>query len=153
VGPLGRRQVAIARESRSGLIAEAGYLENLVLAHLGRGELAEARAVGEEALDVADRVGAALYQTWVRRGMASVLMAQEGVAAALRIRALLESAETLAETQGIRIELPRILLTRARLERLAGDEASARAQLDLALRLSQEMEYPYMIRELERELA
>ena len=149
---LGRRQVAIARESRSGLIAEAGYLENLVFAHLGRGELAEARAVAEEALEVGER-GAFLYRVWVNRGMASVLLAQEGVAAAERIRALLDRAEGLAEDRGSRLYLPDIMMTRAQLERLSGDESSARAWLERALRHGQEMEHPYLIQQVERELA
>ena len=77
-------------------------------------------------MEVAERVGASRYLTWASHGMARVLLAQEGVAAAERIRALLDRAETLTETHGNRLDLPDVMLTRAR---------------------------PYMIQQVERELA
>ena len=79
--------------------------------------------------------------------------ADPGTDAAERVRALLDAAEALADALGDRLHTPVVLRLRAQLARLEGDEGSAGEYLQEALRRSREMDFPYMIREVERELA
>jgi hypothetical protein len=99
------------------------------------GDIARARALADEALAVADRIGAVVDGIFARRTLARVLLAQEGATAARAIEEALDGAERLIEQTGALSFRPLVLLERAALAHLVGDTAARQRALREAHRV------------------
>jgi tetratricopeptide (TPR) repeat protein len=127
--------LAIARQYGTGLEREATALAWLAEAVLVAGDVARARARADEALAVADRIGAVLDGIFARRTLARVLLAQADATATGAIEEALDGAERLIEQTGAVSFRPLVLLERAALARLAGDAAARERALQEAHRV------------------
>jgi adenylate cyclase len=120
--------IAVAREKRTGLQIEPSLVVHLAEARMELGDLVEARALAERALETSQRQGY-FWEADADVILARVLMRAEGADAASRIEALLERAQTLVTNSGARSRDPMLRLQRAELARLRGDEAARRTAL------------------------
>jgi tetratricopeptide (TPR) repeat protein len=133
------RALTIIRERRTGLEREAGLLAWLAEACLGSGDLARSRAFAEEAVAIGRRIGVPVDTVYALKTLAHVLLAQEGAAAATAIRGALTEAEQVIAETGATSLAPLVLLERAELARLEGDDASRERALREAHGLFTEM--------------
>ena len=109
----------------------------LAEARLGAGDLDRARALAEEGVAIAARIGArvdAIYAHWT---LARVLL-RDGADQADAIRAALREARRLIEETGAKNILPLVLLEQAELARLEGDPTERERALREASRLFSE---------------
>ena len=137
-----QQELAIAREHRTLLFVEAGTLAMLAQAYLGRGEHGLARSTAEEAVAVARRCGARLFECDGHMTLAQVLLCVEGATATVAISRELEEAERLIAATGARSRAPFLHLHRAELARLGGDTALYEHELRTARRLFTEVGAP-----------
>jgi tetratricopeptide (TPR) repeat protein len=115
--------LAIARERRTGLELEVRLVSWLAEACLGEGDLARARALADEAVALGLRLGVPADLIQAQRTLVHVLFAQEGAAAAPAVCAALDAADRLIDAVGARSLAPLVLLDRAELARLQGDDS------------------------------
>jgi adenylate cyclase len=113
--------LALTRQCGTALEVEARLLAWLAEAVLAGGDIARARQLADEALAVADRIGAVLDGIIARRTLARVLLAGEGATAARAIEEALDGAERLIEQTGALSFRPLVLLERAALAELRRD--------------------------------
>ena len=144
--------LATARERGAGLCYEGRMLAHLAESYLGQGDLRRASSTAEEAVAVARE-----RETWVAECVAHltgarVLGAAHGVTSCDAGRGLLERALELAEQSGARSYVPFILVERAALARLTGDEATRQRELREAHRLFTEMGATARAEQVAREL-
>jgi class 3 adenylate cyclase len=138
------RALAVGREKRSGLFAEASVLAHLALARLETGDQAAAGSVADEAVAVARRQGARVLECLGLVVRARV--ARWSGAPSDAVRADLDAALTLVQETGAHTYEP---LIREELGRLRADESELREAVRLyevigatghALRLRTELE-------------
>ncbi len=127
------RALAVMREHRITLQAEAIVLTNLAEAYLGCGDVTRARASADEAVALARRRHTIELRPLLTH--ARVLLGSEGAAAAAEVEAGLRDAEADVERTEARVYTPFIHVERAALARLLGDEAAYQRELREAHRL------------------
>jgi len=133
------RSLTIMKEKGVALETEAYALATLACAHLGRGDVARAQALADEAAALARRQGTLAFLCAANVLRARALIARDGPRAAGDVEAILAEAEQLVAQTGARIHLPDVHLARAELARLAGDEAARHRELSEAHRLFTEI--------------
>jgi adenylate cyclase len=138
------RALAVAREKRSGLFAEASVLAHLAMAHLAAGDQAAAGSDADEAVEVARRQGAWVHECLALLARARVARLGSGTADV--VRADLAAALILVREVGALTYEPFI---REEIGRLHADESELRA----AVRLYAEIGATGHARRLEAELA
>jgi class 3 adenylate cyclase/tetratricopeptide (TPR) repeat protein len=146
------RCLTIMREKGVLREAEAYALATLARAHLGRGDLMRAEALGNEAAALARDQGTPVYLCAANLVRARALIAKDGARAAAEVEAILAEVEQLVAETGARIYLPEVHLVRADLARLAGDEVARRRELSEAHRLFTEMGATARAEQVAREL-
>jgi adenylate cyclase len=144
--------LALAREKRTALQQEASWLADLAEAYLGLGDVGRARATAGEAVTVGRGRRARLDECRAHLALARVLLRAEGAAASGEIEAALHAACALVEGTGARVLEPFILLERAELARLTGDEPARRRALREAQRLFTEVGAPLRAEQVARAL-
>jgi len=145
--------LAIARERRTGVEAEAAALATLAEAQLGAGDHLRARILADEAVAAASRRGTTLFEPQVQFTLARVLLRAEGARARGAIEAALERAHAVSTKIGARVHGPFIHLERAELARLTGDAAADVRELREAQRLFAEMGATVRAEQVARALA
>ena len=145
--------LAIARQCRTYLEAEAALVATLAEAFLGAGDVARARALAEESVALGRRIGAPVYFFPALRALAHVLLVEAGAAAAPAIRAALDEAERLIAETGATSLTPLVLLDRAALARLEGDTAARQRLLEEAKTLFAELGAPMRVQQIDALLA
>ena len=116
----------IARETE-------GFVHSRIArAHLGAGQVADARGPAEMGVSISCERGHRIAETQARTVLAQVLLAEGSDTA--RIRTELDQALTLAERTGFLAYQPQIHLRLAELARATGDETTAAQEFDLAYR-------------------
>ena len=141
--------LAIARERRTFLEAEARLVSWLAEACLGAGDLVRARALAEESVELGRRIGAPVDLVYALRALAHVLLAQEGAAAATAVRAALDEAQRVIDETGATSFAPLVLLDRAELARLEGDTGERERALREAKKLFAELGAPLRVQQIE----
>jgi hypothetical protein len=141
--------LAIAREFRTGLEMEARFVSWLAEACLGAGDLARARSLAEESVALGRRNGAMVDLIHAQRALVHVLLAQEGAAAGIAVRAALAEAERLIGATGAASLAPLVLLDRAELARLEGDSDARERALREAKALFAELGAPLRVQEID----
>ncbi len=124
--------LALHRELRTLLLFEASTLARLAEAYLGRGDFTRARRAAEEAVEAGQRRGTAVRRLEAHLALGRVLLRAEGRRARAAILATLDAALALVGSTGARLYEPLVRLERAELERLAGDAAGRRRELEAA---------------------
>lgn len=145
--------LASMRELRTGLENQAGALTALAEAHLGRGDVARARSLIDEAVALARQVGTPLIELRGQLALARVVRRAEGVGGSDEIEAALARALAIVQETGARRYEPSVHIERADLARLRGDETARRRELALAQRLFAEMGATVRAEQVARELA
>src|SRR5262245_54199907 len=133
------RSLAMMRETVVWRAFEASTLVTLASAHLGRGDMARAATIADEAAALARRQGTRVFLCAADVLRARALPARDGARAAGDVEAILAEAEQLVAQTGARLHVPDVHLARAELARLAGDEAARHRELSEAHRLFTEM--------------
>ena len=131
--------IRVCREGSTGLMLEGWQLALLSEARLGLGEAERARALAEEAVEVARRQGLRLFECRALLTLSLALIAGEGAKARREVEAALGRAQSLVEAMGARAYEPLVLVERARLARALGDEVAFRRAFGEARRLFQEL--------------
>ena len=153
----GREAGGVHRVRRSLAVQEGFEWKPLILVglartHLGLGDGETALKTAREAVNVTRRSQGKFAEFIVRLCVAHVLLSTRGLVARGEIESALQTAaETMAE-MGARGFEPDVLIERARLARLLGDEGRYRGELSEAHRLLTEMGATWRAAELEREL-
>ena len=145
--------LAIARECRTFLEAEAALVAALAEACLGAGNLVRARALAEESVALGRRIGAPLYFFPALRALAHVLLVEAGAAAAPAIRDALSEADRLIAETGATSLAPLVLLDRAELARLEGDTAARQRLLEKGKALFAGLGAPMRVQQIDALLA
>lgn len=144
--------LAIARKRRTALEMEARLVSWLAEACLGAGDLARARTLAEESVELGRRIGVPTDLVHAQRALAHALLAQEGAAAATAVRAALREAERLIDETGATSLAPLVLFDRADLARFEDDGARERA-LREASALFAELGAPLRVLQIGAQLA
>ncbi len=147
------RGLAIARESRVGLIFEARFLATLGEAYLDLGDHDRACAATEEAIAAAERLGTRVWAIDAYVSRARVLLRSHGAAARPAVEDAIARAAALIDETGARLRQPWLHIVRAKLARLGGDEAGRRRDLGEAQRLFTEMGVAARAEQVARALA
>jgi ATP/maltotriose-dependent transcriptional regulator MalT len=132
---------------------EAYALATLARAHVGRGDVARAQALADEAAALARRQGTLAFLCAANVLRARALIARDGARAAGEVQAILAEAEELIAETGAIIYLPDVHLARAELARLVGDEVGRQRELSEAHRLFTEMGATVRAEQVAKELA
>jgi class 3 adenylate cyclase/tetratricopeptide (TPR) repeat protein len=127
-----RRALEIARGRHVALEAESQMLARLARAQAGRGDVAAARANGEEAVARAIDSASPYQEAFCRLELARILLAADGAAAQAAIDAHLDRGLALAAEIGVVAIQPQMRAVRAELARAAGDDAAAERELAAA---------------------
>jgi tetratricopeptide (TPR) repeat protein len=114
---------------------EGRVVASHVEAHLGRGDLAKAREVADEALAEAQRVRSPLSECHAQIALARVLLRSEGTGAQPAIEAALDRARDIVEESGAQVYEPFILLERAALAVELQDQETVKRARDGACEL------------------
>jgi adenylate cyclase len=133
------RALEVGRTRRTGLEAESGVLANLARGYLSTGEAEQARRTAEEAVRAARRGGARAFEIEAQLSLAHVLVAMGGTKARAGVEEALTRAVELVHETGAKSLEPPILVERAGLMRLLGNEAGRERELREAHRLYTEM--------------
>ena len=120
--------LSIIRERRTGLHWEPLILAGLAEAHLGRGEGEQARALADEAVRLAGRLGTRVTECEAQLALAHVCLRTAGRASRSAAEAALRRSLVLVEETGARLYEPPVRLALAELARLAGEEEAGRGQ-------------------------
>jgi tetratricopeptide (TPR) repeat protein len=147
------RAVSMATERRTGLPFLPRALTGLARVHLAAGDPEAARAVLDQALELAGELGARSQELDAQLALAQLLLRVQGLAARQQIDAALERAAALIEETGARAHQPGLHEARADLARLRGDGAACQRELREARRLFVEMGATGHVERLARELA
>jgi ATP/maltotriose-dependent transcriptional regulator MalT len=129
---------SIVEETQIGHEFEIEALVGLSQAHLGSGDLAEAREAAEGALALTHSHGLRMMELWAVNVLARVAIA-EGESSVAEAEALLERAAQLIEETGVMRAKPGLSEGRARLARIRGDGGACEQHLRDAHRLYTEM--------------
>ncbi len=123
-------------------------------AHLGLGDLKNARAAAQETLDALDHLPSlkGLFGIASRLSAAGVLLAADGAAAEQTVLRELQTASHVIEETGAECHRPKLHELRAELARVHGDESTRERELREAHRLFSEMGATGHAERLAREL-
>jgi hypothetical protein len=127
-------------------------LPGLAMTHLALGDGETALKTAREAANVTRPSQAKLPESLAQLCVAHVLLSTRGLVAREEIESALQTAAEAAAEMGARSLEPDVLIERARLARLLGDEGRYRGDLSEAHRLLTEMGATWRAAELEREL-
>jgi class 3 adenylate cyclase/tetratricopeptide (TPR) repeat protein/DNA-binding IscR family transcriptional regulator len=127
-------------------------LTGLAWTHLALGDGETALKTAREAANVTRRLQHKLAEFFAQLCVARVLLSTRGLVAREEIESALQTAAETAAEMGARGLEPDVLIERARLARLLGDEGRYRGELSEAHRLLSEMGATRRTAELEREL-
>jgi tetratricopeptide (TPR) repeat protein len=130
--------LTIGRERRL-LVIEGGVLAVMAAAHLGLGDRASALTLAEEAIGVSRRLGSRFWEFSALLTRIRALRETQGLEATRQIEAALAEAATWLEMSGAKSYEPFLLVERAELARLTGDEARRECALREAHRLFTEI--------------
>jgi ATP/maltotriose-dependent transcriptional regulator MalT len=134
-----RRAEALAREKQTGLDLEPEWLRVLSLAHLGRGELEKARALGEYAAERARDIGTRVFEIPCRLALVRALLASGDAGMADAVGTNLDTSFDLIDSTGAEGYRPLALVEGARLAFLLDDvsrgEQGLRATHDLFVKM------------------
>jgi tetratricopeptide (TPR) repeat protein len=131
---------ALERAGERGLgYARKFIAPNLARAWLGLGDASKARSAVEEALSVARRSGARLWELEAQLARVRILPQTEGASAQGEVEGALSRARALVDETGYRIIEPWVFLERAEFLRVLGDEVAAQRELREAHRLFTEV--------------
>jgi tetratricopeptide (TPR) repeat protein len=114
---------------------EGRVLASHAEAYLGRGDLARAREVADDAVAEARQIGSLLSECHAQIALARVLLRTAGTSAQSTIQAALERAQEIVEESGARVYEPFVLLERAALARALREEEAANRARDAACEL------------------
>jgi adenylate cyclase len=145
------RSLALMREKVVLRAYEASTLVTLASAHLGRGDVARAAAIADEAAALARRQGTLLFLCAADLLRARALIARDGRAAD-EVEAILGETEQLVAETGARLYLPEVHLARAQLASVLGDDATRQRELRGAHRQFTEMGATARAEQVAREL-
>jgi tetratricopeptide (TPR) repeat protein len=129
--------LATCRDRRIHLFLEPIYLNALARAHMGRGDLRQARAAAEEAVAVAGDRGCHGADAYL--GLARVLLESEGTKARHEVDSALAGAQRQIDSSGANSRQAYLHEARAELAQVLGDEAAHKRELREAHRLFVEM--------------
>jgi tetratricopeptide (TPR) repeat protein len=146
------RALSRMRETGANRNRETARLAHLADAHLGCGNGRRARGLVDEAIELAQRQGARVWECFAHIVLGRVLSRTEGADDADRIRVALDGARQLAEEMGHRPYEAQIREEYARLGHLVGDDAASERHLREAHRLYTEMGATGHAERLAREL-
>ncbi len=141
--------LGLARERRAALDQSARCLLDLAEAVMRAGDLARARALAEEAIEVASGAGFRIDLVLAQCVLARVLLRQEGARAAAEIERALDEADRLVQDTGARNLGGLLLLERAELARAQGDAAARERHLRAARALFEAMSAPARVAEID----
>ena len=127
-------------------------LAGLAWTHLALGDGETALNKAREAVNVTRRSPRKLVEFVVQHSVAGVLLWTRGLTAREEIESALEAAAEAVTAMGARGFEPLVLIERARLSHLLGDEARSRNELSDAHRLLIEMDVPQRAAKLEQKL-
>jgi len=116
-----RRAEALAREKQTGLDLEPEWMRVLSLAHLGRGEVEKARALGEHAAERARNIGTRVFEIPSRLALVRALLASGDAEMAESVLTNLDTIFDLIDSTGAEGYRPLALVERARLALMLGD--------------------------------
>jgi class 3 adenylate cyclase/tetratricopeptide (TPR) repeat protein len=133
------RSVAIAREGRTAVEAEAWRLALLGESYLGLGDPERARALVTEGLEIAHARGHRSHETYASLALARVLLGSTGTAGREQIEAALARALELARETGAKAFEPLIHVELAELAYQSGEEEGRERELREAHRLFTEI--------------
>jgi len=147
---------ALAAYERASAVQEGFEWEPLILSglawtHLSLGDGETALKKAREAVDAARRSQRKLAQFAVHHCVAGVLLWTRGLAAREQIESALQGAAQAVAVMGARAYEPLVLIERARLARLSGDESRCRDDVSEAHRLLTEMGSTPRVARLEKE--
>jgi adenylate cyclase len=131
--------LVLIEESNASRYIRAGILTELAEAQLSAGESEPALASAEESVAEASATGMLRFEVPARVALARALLAAQGARGAERAAQELERARVLVEQTGARLWWPEILLVRAELARVRGDDAARVRELREAQRALREM--------------
>ena len=129
------KALSLARTRHTVLEIEARMLCHLAQARLGQGRMEEARATALEAVEVARQRHTRWYQCRAEWTLAHVLLRTDGLEGRSAIESALRRGAALIEETGAAGFEPFVLLERAELARITGDQAAYRDALREARRL------------------
>jgi adenylate cyclase len=118
------RSREISRKQRTALEAEPQRLASIAEALVGLGEAERARRTAEQAIETARLQGNVQGELASTLAKARVLLGADGASAREEIEATLARVEKLAAATGARTYEPIVLVERAQLQRLDGDESA-----------------------------
>ena len=144
--------IALTRRTGTGLQLEPAMLTQLAKAQLGRGDLQEARATVDRALEVARRHHA-FWECEALAVLARILMQTDGAKARDEIDGLLRRALAIVEASGARSREPFMHLLLADLAGACDDASGRRRELEESLRLYRAMGLRRWAEKTERLLA
>jgi adenylate cyclase len=131
--------LALARQHRTGVEAEAHWLSYLAEAHLGLERLGAALEVADQAVAIAQQRGTRGFEIQAQLARARALRRREGGDAAAEINAALARAQSLTEQTGALSYRPFLHEEGAALARARGDEATGEREVHRAHLLFVEM--------------
>jgi ATP/maltotriose-dependent transcriptional regulator MalT len=134
-----RHAESLTRERKIGFDREVNRLSILSRAHLGRGDVEEARDLAERAAARARANGSMWQEIRGRLALARALLASGDKATIEAIQEHLDTTTALIESTEAEGYRPQVLVERAELARLRGDEVEAEHHLHEAHRLYTEM--------------
>jgi len=146
------RSLAISRERRTAVEADAWRLAVLGESYLGLGDVERARGLVEEGLGIARAQGHVSFETHASLVLARVLLGSAGPAARAEIEASLARALELARDTGAKAFEPLVHVELAELARQRGDQEGRKRALREAHRLFTEIGATARADEMAREL-
>jgi len=147
------RSLTISRDQRSAVEGDTLRLAVLSESYLGRGDVDRARALAEEALEVAPSRRQPHHEIDASLALARVLLASAGATASAEIERTLARALEVARDSGMKAYEPLVHVELAELARQSGDEEDRQRELGEALRLFTEIGAPVQAERLAAELS
>jgi ATP/maltotriose-dependent transcriptional regulator MalT len=146
------RGLRLVRETQIAMRQEPPMLALLALAEAGGGELAQARATAERAIDLSRQYHAGENEIHGLLALARVLLRSQDAGAHGAIQGALDAMAELVEAGGYRAYPPVIHVERAELARQRGDLAARERELRQAQQLFREIGAPIRVAQIAREL-
>ncbi|MFM7734491.1 MAG: ATP-binding protein, partial [Alphaproteobacteria bacterium] len=131
-----------ARESRTGLLGEAGMLANLADALAGKGDLEGAVALAREAIVVGRERGTALFECLGHLTFARLRLMSGGEEGLAEVNSALSAAESIIATEGLVSMTPLVHVLRAFAGSITGETEKAIEELRAARRMFADMGAP-----------
>jgi class 3 adenylate cyclase/tetratricopeptide (TPR) repeat protein len=146
------RARTIVQESHTGLEYEPSIASFLASAYVDSGDMGRALRSAEEAVTLVRQRRLRHLEPWAHLALGYVLLRARGLESRNAIEAALGDALRSSREIGMKMSEPFIVLERAELARLSGDETTCQRELREAHRLFLEMGAPVRAAEVAREL-